>query len=612
MPQAFGTRLVFPALFVAGAFAAFALPFHAGPGSSAAVYSTAWAAGAENRAAYVALAAISVVGALICWWVFRSTRSASPAMLKADRSFGFSWWWIALLSVMVACWSLGWGGAILRANLRVGETNYFLEQTRNAAGIGLPAPMRIYRDLEFPYGPLLLELPVWLWRVLGRVGVSVGACYVLGLTAFSTLGFLLLAYILRGLPMTPRARGVFVVCGAFVAMNPLSGPNYSLFKFLWPVAVLVAAAGCRLAVRRFAVYLGGSFIMLMLSPELGVGLTAAIVVEEWVIQRGTRERGVLPWLNFFAPFLALGLFVGCYGVVFLERLRLANSGALNLVIQPMPDLLIFLAVLTWLAPDLVGRLLPYTGSGSRAETVDGRTAALLLGVFVLGLGMLPGALGRADPLHVFFNGLPFWLLSLVAVRYKSYRVQRAWLGAIVLLSLQVQADNFHFYARSLRDVVVAQRRPAATHLDIGRLEQLTQHQAVTAPVLYAIALPDELLLRTHRMLRPTSAPGLAEVWNRASEEQRMVELRQTEWALVPEGDFLQIEHAPGSAPPHSVGRHDSFVKRTARGAAHLLFGFPYKEKRAPYAVGTVLVSELAANWQPVAAFGNLRLYRRLR
>lgn len=611
MPQAFGTRLVFPALFAAGAFAAFALPFTVGSGG-AAVYSTAWAAGAENRAAYVALAAISAVGALICWRVFRSTRSAAPALLREDRSFGFSWWWIALLGVIVACWSLGWGSAILRANLRVGETNYFLEQTRNAAGIGLPSPMQIYRDLEFPYGPLLLELPVWLWRLVGRVGISVGACYVLTLAAFSTMGFVLLAYILRSLPMTPRARGVFAVCGAFVAMNPLFGPNYSLFKFLWPVAVLVAAASCGSSVRRFAVYLCGSFCMLMISPELGVGLTAAIVVEEWVIQRSTRKRGVLPWLNFVAPLLALGLFVACYGVVFLERLRLANSGALNLVIQPMPDLLIFLAAATWLAPDLVGRLLPYAGFGRRSETDGGHIAALLLGVFVLGLGMLPGALGRADPLHVFFNGLPFWLLSLVAVGYNSRGVQRVWLGAIVLLSLQVQADNFHFYARSMRDVVLAQRKPAAAHLDVARLEQMTQHQPVTAPVLYAISLPDELLLRSHRMLRPTSAPGLAEVWNRPSEERRIAEIRKTEWALVPEGDFLQIEHAPGSAPNHSVGQHDSLVKRSARGAARLLFGFPYKEKRAPYAVGTVLMGELAANWKPVAAFGNLRLYRRLR
>ena len=478
--------------------------------------------------------------------------------------------------------------------------------------------MQIYKDLEFPYGPLLLEAPVWLWHLVGRFGVSVGACYVFSLTGFSTLGFLLLVYLLQGLPITRRARGVFAVCGAFVAMNPLFGPNYSLFKFLWPVAVLMAATAHGTAARRFLIYVGGSFLMLMISPEVGVGLTAGIVTAEWVIGRNTRERTIFRWFNFLAPLVAIALFVACDGLAFLERLRLANSGALNLVIQPMPDVLILLTVVTWLAPDLIGKLLPFAWthvpsvSGESTTSTAGSSAALLLAMFVLALGMLPGALGRADPLHVFFNGLPFWLLSLVAMRDKSRSMQRAWLCALLLLSLQVQADNFHFYARSLRDVVLAQAKPPKADLDVARLEAVTQQHAVVAPLLYAVSLPNEALLREQGMLRPTRAPGLAEVWNETSEEQRIQEIRKTEWALVPEGNLLQVEHVPGSAQVrHAYGR-GSFIKGLLRRVGQMLFGFSYKEKREPYAVGTVLTRELACNWQPVMTFGHMRLYRKLR
>ncbi len=42
--------------------------------------------------------------------------------------------------------------------------------------------------------------------------------------------------------------------------------------------------------------------------------------------------------------------------------------------------------------------------------------------------MLPGALGRADALHVFYSGLPLLILSCVAIPGLAPRWRRVWLG----------------------------------------------------------------------------------------------------------------------------------------------------------------------------------------
>ena len=608
-------------LLSCGALALFVLPFYVGTGTTP-MFSTAWAVGADNRAAYLAVTALSVAAALLFWMlptrtgvVDRGGRTV-PDRHQSNPDFGYRQGWLIVLSMLIACWSLGWGSAIVRSKLRVGETNYFLEQTRNAAGIGLPEPMRIYKDLEFPYGPLLLEAPVWLWHAVAKFGVSVASCYVLTLAAFNIAGFMLLVYILKRLPTTPASRGVFAACSAFVALNPLFGPNYSLFKFLWPVAVLIAAAQCSAAWRRTVISTAGIFLMLMISPELAVGLSAAVIATEIVNIRVSRQRSVCSWLIPMSPLIALGLFITCYGVTFLERLRQANAGALNLVIQPMPDVLVFLVVAVWLAPEVTGKALSIgflrqrEGGAVCTKAPPASTPSLIVGLFILSLGMLPGALGRADPLHVFFNGLPLWLLSLVAVQHMHRRARRMWLLALVVLTAQVQADNFHFYARSLRDVVLVLHHPPVATLDVARLAAVTGQHPVTAPVLYAIPLSDEMLLRAKHMLRPTSAPGLAEVWNEASEDRRIQEIRQTEWALVPKASFLQAEHAPGSAIVPRSHEHSTFEKRLLRKSGQVLFGFHYKEKQPAYVIGTALQRELSRNWKSTEAFGDLLLYRR--
>ena len=614
--------IIFGLALLLGAFAAFILPFLV-PGSNVPVYSSAWAGGADNRAATLGLAAISVGVLLITalyGWDRRREKDSLDAF-KAEKNViaeRLSPLLFFVGSALVALWTLFWGFAILRSGLRVGETNYFLEQTRNAAGLGLKAPMVLYRDLEFPYGPLLLEPAVWLQYLLGHVGISVGACYVVMLTLLNVLGVALIWYVLNGLALRGWARRLLFGICCFEALHPLFGPNYSLGKFALPLAVLVWAAGIRPSLARAFAFAAGLFLSIMVSPELGVGLSGGIVafsLSGWFCAAPGQRSGWL--LSLLAPVAGYGTFLLLYGTAFLDRLRHASGGALNLIIQPMPDILVFCFAIVWLAPVAVGLHFRQRRDGlSRtvAEEASWRRIAqgpLLLGIYVLALGLLPGALGRADPLHVFFNGLPFLILSLVAISRLSRPMSLLWAAALVVLALQVQAANFEMYARSLGEVLRAQRHRPATTIDVDLLAQATDGAPVATPVINAISMRDELVLRQHHMLVADRTPGLAETWDAASEREHITRLRESEWALVPDGDYLLAERLNPIRDPIPPGQ-DSLLKHILRTSGHALLGFSYPERHVPFSVGALTMQELAANWVVTDRFGSLKLYRKVR
>ncbi len=593
---------VLVAAVVLGGFAAFVLPFLL-PVTDVPVFSTAWISGADNRAACVGLALVSVGVLLVTvWGIRRRSRGGSVAgageeeRRPATEALGRGV--LLAAGLLVGIWTLAWGFAIVRSGLRIAETYYFLEQTHNAAGIGLAAPMRIYRDLEFPYGPLLLEPAVWLWRVVGHAGVSIASCYVLTLTFFNVAGIWLVWFALNRLPMSGWARRLlFGVC-CFEALHPLFGPNYSLTKFALPIALLVWGAGIASSVRRACALAAGLFVSIMVSPELGPGLSAGIAAMAVAGAVRSREpaqrRGWL--LSLLAPAIGYAAFVMLYGAGFLDRLGQASAGALNTVIEPLPYTLVFCFAVAWMAPMAVGR-----GLASRREEDAGLSAdvdqgPLLLGVFFLGLGLLPGALGRSDPLHVFFNGLPFLMLSMIGVERLSTQRRWVWAVAVVLLAVETQATNFHIYTSSLRAVLTMQRHPYPGKVDMGRLEADTGGEPVATPFLRAVPLRDELAMRSAHLFAGGRSPGITEIWDAEGERALIGRLRQGRWILMQAKDNRMIEVAP----------NDTRLKRIFR------LGYRYPERHAPFIIGTLTEQEIASNWRVVDRFGDLQLYRRVR
>ena len=77
----------------------------------------------------------------------------------------------------------------------------------------------------------------------------------------------------------------------------------------------------------------------------------------------------------------------------------------------------------------------------------------LLAVYVFGLALLRAALGRCDPIHVFFDGSVMLLLSLVAVSGCGRGAQRAWMGAFAVLVLWGHFVNDRLFVGRTADVL---------------------------------------------------------------------------------------------------------------------------------------------------------------
>lgn len=559
-------------ILCAAAFALFILPFANPP--SRPVVSVSYVAGADNRLAALGLALLSLVTLAVAWrtglWPSTANQE-SNSVHRRESGISRGLLWTGLTAAFLFPLVLGY--LVQRSGIRFGESAYFIERIRDSVEYHL----RIYRDLEFPYGPLLLLPASWLHRALEPLHVSVPAAYFLSLAAMNAAGMGMVAWVLNRLPLTRGWRTLLFGICLFVQLHPLAGANYSLFKFAAPPFLFLVAARRRGVLAGTSAFIAANLLILLISPELAVGTAAGtIVYGVLMLKRGRRSAA---WLLFTPP-AAVAIFILLFGRGFIDRLAHASSGALNQVPEPMPHLVILGIATAWLAPLLTGRTL-------RSQSPS---APQIAGLFALALGILPGALGRCDPLHVFFNGLTMLFLSAVAVQGARHR--RLWAAALVLLALDVQAVNYRLYAVSLR-TLLAPPSAAAAMIRIDDLRAATGGARVATPDLGTLPLPVELQLRSAGLYKPEYYPGLIEVWDEEGSRRKIATMHQSEWMLAPEAFNAAAEPLPNAT-----------VKRIFR------FGYRYRQRKPPFTVGAQLNEDLRANWTPAGTFGNLILYHR--
>jgi len=553
-------------LMVAGAATIFIAPFAHAPSQQ--VASVSYVAGCDNRIASIGLALLSLIVVALVW------RLLSPAEISEERGRVprvLVFWSIAFTVVFTL--TLGW--AIHRSDVRFAESNYFLNRIRNI----LEFRMKIYRDLEFPYGPMLLYPSVWMYRLFAPLGMSVVTAYFATLAVMNVAGVGMVAYLVNRLPMLYRWRVLLFVACVLLQTNALAGPNYSLYKFALPFTGMVWASRRNRQGMQFAAFVLAELTVLLVSPELGVGMTAGVATYAVVrIFRGQRGAAVL----FVAPIASVVLFLAGFGRAFLDRLGQASNGALNLIPEPSPHLLVFAFAILFLVPVMVGWMLR-----ARAEC-----AALVAGVYLLSMGMLPGALGRCDPLHVFFYGFGFFVLTFVAIGAYSRRAQTAWATVFILFAFQVQATNLKVAAPSLRALLHS--RGAGDSSEIDALRSITGGERISTPEIYSVPVSLEEQMRSAGIFVPDYYPGMAEVWDAAGEERVIAAMRRERWALVLNNDGTFSETLPNTP-----------IKLVMR------FGYRYKARHAPFELGTLLHEELATRWTPVKVLCGLTLYRQL-
>ncbi len=596
-------------LAASGAFAVaslliFVLPLHV-PVPYRPTVSASYVAGFNNGVAIVAAGSISVFVFLLTLW----SQRRSVAAPRPDTSGAWSSAREEQLSARFITITMGisalvlslCGGLVELSHLNyLGDSGYFIEQATVRQDTG----RALYTQLEFAYGPLLLLPEVWLSRLLR---CTMTTAYFITLVIGESLGLLLLAYVLNELPMRRSPRRVALVLFAFGAITPLLGLNYTFLRFATPMAVLLFATRSRSPWRCAVLLTAGEVLVLLLSPELGLALTVGIVA--FALPRAVQQGS--SWLFTAAlPLLALATLLFTLGRPYLVMIATFSGGTLNLPVAPYPDLLVLVFALAWVVPVGLGR----------SMNLREPQSARLLGVYALSLAFLPAALGRCDPLHVFFNGTGVLLLSLAAVSRSTHRVRTAWLACIVVLVLWEHVVNDRFYeyrTATVLGLTVMPHLPAKLQvaivqalvrkkpdfakklqaskapeyqLETAALQSLVGSELIATPLEVSPAVREALRLTHHA--RPGYYGYWVDVLNLASEQRSIAELNAASWALLPD----QWDGPPLETPAK------------LRDVQGFVFHYPQRH-RVPYDLGSAFRKNVLANWTPVRRFDHNILYR---
>jgi hypothetical protein len=584
------------AVCAVAALAVFVLPLHV-PVEFQPAVSASYVAGFNNRIASLAAAAIGGCVLLWAWYRSRGNKPFVDRDASADRiSPLFAAAVIALTFIFFAM--AGW--MVASSHLRyLADAGYFIEQMSSHAEYG----GALYTQLEFAYGPLLFYPTILLHAALRCSWMT---AYFVTLALDQSVGLTLLAYVLNELPVRGRDRRIGFVLLAIGALNPIFGLNYTFLRFIAAFAILLFATRTQSLARTMFVLVSGEVLLLGISPEQGFAFLIGAVAFAGL----QASRNGAKWLLVAAaPVLGAGVFLLLAGRSYLYMLHSFAKGALSLPVAPYPHLLIFLFAVVWLVPFAIGESL-----GS-SESIGVRMAAY----YALGIGLLPAALGRCDPLHVFFNGAGLLVLSLTAIRSRPRALRTAWLAALLLfVGWQQWVNNRLLLDRStdivrlaimphvperLRESLLShlpaslanQLRPnpddTDDQLDIAALEQQTGSALVATPVEVEPSI-ESALKRSHHYRPDYYAYGV-DLFSAPAEARKVADLNEAEWALLPSNP-----DEPFIETPQTLDGVQGFT-------------FPYRARNPiPFHPGLAFAENLKAHWTAVRTLDAYTLYKR--
>ncbi len=580
-------------------FAVFVLPFLFPPPYFEGV-SAANVAGFNNKIAAISAVGMSVIVAVAAWRMRWS--SAEPL---EEQSTPLNRWLVSGAALL--------GGALLAFYARLafiahvrypGDAAYFIGQMSAVADYH----RTLYTGVEFPYGPLVLYLPIWLRSLLSPLHISLAGAYFTVLVLEQMAGVWAVAYVLDNLPIARRLKAIVFLAYAVQMLQVGLGLNYALLRFAMPLASLVFAAKRRRPWAVAGLIAGGQALNLAISPEMGFAFGAGAVA--YGLYRAA--TGGRQWIAaIIAPVIGTAAFLLAVGPAYLRMLELFSRGAYNLIVEPLPYVLLFLIALVWLAPIMLAEFFRQ----HRPE------APLLAGLFVISVALLPVAFGRADPGHVLFNGLGIYLLSMVAISSYRHSQRTAWTVAVFVVLLwtgfinarvfQYQArmvvhyDVLHYGSGAMKDMAVrftrkisptaASRYMSASFsddqpFDLAKLQAIVGDSPVATPC--GVSLQVEEALKRSGQYRPGFYWYYVGILDASAEARRIRDFNESQWALIPAGEKELLRESPS-------------VLGQITGIA-----LPYRSKRPPYVAGERFYANLEANWRAVGDVDGYTVYRR--
>jgi hypothetical protein len=594
-------RFIFPiGIAVCTSFSVFALPFLFPPPYLAGV-SAANVAGFNNQVASVAAAAMGTIVFFISFfWIAPSMQTAEKDYRPIPRRMTISA--LCFLGSATAAYSC----LILFLHMRyLFDAGYFIEQISMYTDYS----KKLYDEIEFPYGPLLFYSPVAVRAVLSPIHATLREAYFVTLVLEQIAGLWLLIYALDNLPIVRNLRILVLVFFVCLVLPFNLGLNYTYFRFMPPFAILLAIHKVKRPVAAAAWIFLGQVFCLGISPEIAFAFFAGSVA-----YAGCRcfRNGWLWLAGVAAPFFSIAAFFWVMGGAYLRMMNMFAHGVFNLIVEPLPHILIYLFALVWLIP----RSLAWMFRESRED------APVLAAMYVAAVAVLPVAFGRCDPGHVFYNGLGIYLLSMVAVSLLPMRQRLAWAVCVAALMVWMMVgfrgvlwNNtirpvlreavLQYGSEGMKETMVRRslhlspeetraylHDPDASfeefHLD--RLQAIAGRDPVATP--YPIPLAIEEALKRSGQYTPAFYAFTMGVLDAKGEDREIADFNQWKWALVPKGPPMSITEAPEDSG-YALG-----------------FQLPYHSKRTPYVIGRRLAKNLADNWQLCGEDGAFLVYRR--
>jgi hypothetical protein len=357
------------------------------------------------------------------------------------------------------------------------------------------------------------------------------------------------------------------------------GLNYSLIRSLLPFSTLLFMARVKKPFTVAALFFCGEILQLAVSPELGMAFFAGACLYGlcFALKDGSA------WIPaVVSPLIGAAVFLAITGKAYLNSLSSFSHGCLNLVIEPLGYILLFLFATVWLVP----RMLAEKFRQLKPEAV------LMASLFIVSLVLLPPALGRCDLLHVFYAGVGMYLLASVAISSYSKRARNIWFFCLGCTIMWTQFVNFLLRPdlRNAPSTIRAQLH-SSDSIDIAKLETFLNGQKVSVPFVVPFRIENHLKASGHFL--PDRECFDLGVWDAKSETARAARMDQSQWALIPSDDPT-LKETPQST------------------SGFLGFGYNfYPIRRQPYVYGQIILDDLAAHWRPIATFGEWKLYRKI-
>ncbi len=551
------------------AFAVFVLPFFFPPDVPS--WSSAYAAGANNRVAEIAVGLLSLTVAFAALRSGNSQPRTEPQTQPLSRRW--LWWSLAGMTIFLVIL----GGAMVRANIFYGEAEYFLTQLEK----GLRLHLLLYRTIQFAYGPVLYWWPMLWMKALQPLGIANMPAYVGSLITTQAAGIALLFYTVSALPLRRGLKTFAFVAMVLGALPPTMGPNYSIFRFVVPMAFAVLLSRQLTLHRALLVATLGTMAGFAVSSEVGIAAIGGVF--GFGICRAILSGRRWLWLLLAAP-AGAAIFITLTGRAYFQMITDAGTGGYDLLLTPEPRTILLLIALVALSPIAV----------ARAIRRHDASAGMLAAIYGTALGFMPVALGRCDSVHEFFFSLASMLLSLVAIDAAVSRTPaRIWIACIAAWVIMANVANSRLYRPEFLHLAHEAIHPDPNDFDIQALERQLNGQPVF--LVDDVSWTAYLELLDKGLLMPSFFCEQSNIWRRPAEDRKIAEMRAGNFALIPVG---------GVDEP--VIFEDGPVARWKR------LGLVYRERFTPYERGLLTDRELQTNWVRVATISHEDLYRKLR